>query len=233
MVSCYPKGMPRTKRICPAGEVFHVLNRAVARLQIFEKEEDYLAFERALEMTWEVVPLPILAMTVMPNHWHFVVRPETDQQVSEFFRRLTVTHTMRWHAHYKTSGTGHLYQGRFKSFPVESNEYLLTLMRYVERNPLRAGLVEQAEQWRWGSAWQRQQKGKQRASWLTLPPDMVLPRQWRAWVNKPQNKREVEAIQHCLRRGTPYGRDKWRKQSAARLGLESTLRKRGRPRKET
>ena len=103
--------MARTRRNCPAGEVFHVLNRAVARLTIFEKPEDYAAFMRVLMETWEIVPLPIYAMVAMPNHWHFVDRPETSDQVSEFFRRLTVMHTMRWHAHYKTGGTGHLYQG--------------------------------------------------------------------------------------------------------------------------
>jgi putative transposase len=99
--------MARTKRICPAGEFFHVLNRAVARLQIFEKPEDYDAFMRVLDESWQVVPLPIFAMVVMPNHWHFVVQPTDDHQVSEFFRRLTVTHTMRWHSHYHTGGTGH------------------------------------------------------------------------------------------------------------------------------
>ena len=78
--------MPRTNRICPAGEVFHVLNRAVARLTIFEKPEDYAAFMRVLDETWQIVPLPISAMVAMPNHWHFVVRPESPDQVSEFFR---------------------------------------------------------------------------------------------------------------------------------------------------
>ena len=79
----------RTKRICPAGEVFHVLNRAVARLTIFEKPEDYAVFMRVVGETWEIVPLPIYAMVAMPNRWHFGMRPETSDQVSEFFRRLT------------------------------------------------------------------------------------------------------------------------------------------------
>jgi putative transposase len=132
-----------------------VLNRAVARLQIFEKPEDYEAFLRVIDETYEIVPLPICSMIVMPNHWHFVVQPTDDKQVTEFFRRLTVTHTMRWHAHYKTSGTGHLYQGRFKSFPVQDDEYLLWVMRYVERNALRANLVKAAEEWQWGTAYLR------------------------------------------------------------------------------
>jgi putative transposase len=90
--------MPRTKRICPAGEVFHVLNRAVARLTMVEKPGAYEALMEVVNETWELVPIPIFAMVVMPNHWHFVVRPENEDQVSEFFRSLTVTHTMRWHA---------------------------------------------------------------------------------------------------------------------------------------
>jgi putative transposase len=223
--------MPRPKRICPAGNVFHVLNRAVARLTIFEKPDDYDAFMCVLDETWRIVPLPIFAMVAMPNHWHFVVRPDEDDQVSEFFRRLTVTHTMRWHAHYETGGTGHLYQGRFKSFPVQDDEHLLRVLRYVERNPLRANLVERAEDWHWGSAWARRQRGSAACSWLDLPGDPPMPRQWRAWVNKPQTEAEVNAIRHCIRRGTPYGSDHWVRSSAVRLGLESTLRPRGRPKK--
>jgi len=223
--------MPRPKRICPAGEVFHVLNRAVARLTIFEKPGDYAAFLRALDETWREVPLPVFAMVVMPNHWHFVVRPQSDNQVSDFFRRLSLTHTMRWHAHYHTGGTGHLYQGRFKSFPVQDDEHLLTLMRYVERNPLRAGLVDKAEGWRWGSAWARRQPAGERR-WLAIPEDLALPRQWQAWVNKPQTDAEVAAIRKCIRRGGPYGNDMWTKNSVARLALERTQRPRGRPRKE-
>ncbi len=223
--------MPRTKRICPAGEVFHVLNRGVARLQFCEKPGDYDAFMHVLDETWQIVTLPVYAMVLMPNHWHFVVRPDTDDQVSEFFRRLTVTHTMRWHAHYRTGGTGHLYQGRFKSFPVQSDRHLLHVMRYVERNPLRARLVSQAEAWRWSSAFHRQQRGKKRASWLTIPNDPSLPRQWRSWVNEPQSQAEVDAIRQCIVRGAPFGDEEWRKQSAARLGLASTLRSRGRPKK--
>lgn len=224
--------MPRRKRICPAGEVFHVLNRAVARLTIFEKPADYDAFLRVLDETWQLVPLPIFAMAVMPNHWHFIVRPTTDDQVSSFFQRLTVMHTMRYHAHYKTGGTGHLYQGRFKSFPIQNDEHLLIAMRYVERNPVRANFVDLAETWQWGSAYARQQSDDQ-CRWLATPTDPALPRQWRSWVNKPETDTEVKASRSCVQRGLPFGDDRWIKSSTVRLCLESTTRPRGRPRKET
>jgi len=196
-------------------------------MTIFEKPDDFDAFLRVLNETWAEVPLPILAFTAMPNHWHFVVRPTSDDQVSEFFRRLTVTHTMRWHAHYCTGGTGHLYQGRFKSFPVQNDEHLLTVMRYVERNALRANLVERAEDWRWGTLFLRRQR--EVPPWLIDPTDPPLPRQWRSHVNVPQTEAEVTALRNSIRRGTLFGTDAWRRSSAVRMGLESTLRPRGRP----
>ncbi len=209
-----------------------MLNRAVARLAIFEKPEDYTAFMRVLDETWQLVPLPIYAMVAMPNHWHFVVRPTADDQVSDFFRRLTVMHTMRWHAHYKTGGTGHLYQGRFKSFPIQSDEHLLTVIRYVERNPLRAQFTPLAEDWLWGSAHARQPAAGE-CRWLAIPDDPPLPRTWRSWVNRPETDAEVKAVRTCIRRGLPFGDDRWVKSSAVRLGLECTTRPRGRPRKKS
>lgn len=220
--------MPRRPRICPAGTCFHVLNRAVARLPLFEKEEDYQAFERVLGEAFERDPLPIFAYCVMPNHWHFVVRGETKQQVSDFFRWLTHTHTMRWHAHHRTSGTGHLYQGRFKSFPIEEDEHLLTVLRYVERNPLRAALCELAEAWRYGSAWRRTFGDAESRALIARWP-VPRPRQWRGHVNKPQTEAEVEAVRKSVRHGTPFGTDHWVSQAAVRLKLKHTLRPRGRP----
>ncbi len=139
--------MPRRARSIVGGYAYHVLNRANGRLRLFKKPADFAAFERVIEEAHERVPLRILGYTLMGNHWHFVVWPRQRQheQVSEFFRWLTVTHSQRWHAHHGTSGMGHVYQGRFKSFPIAEDEHLLAVLRYVERNPLRAGLVERAE----------------------------------------------------------------------------------------
>jgi putative transposase len=202
----------------------------VARLPLFEKPGDYEAFERVLAETWEREKLAIYAYTVMPNHWHFVVCPTTKQQLSDFFRWLTHTHTMRWHAHHGTEGTGHLYQGRFKTFPIEQDDHLLSVLRYVERNPVRAGLCKRAEGWRYGSAWRNHQGTAEDRGLLSKWP-IPRPRTWLSYVNDPQSVAEQDAIQRCVVRGTPYGSESWVNQSAARLQLKHTLRPRGRPKK--
>ena len=78
----------------------------------------------------------------MPNHFHILLWPREEGDLFRFMSWLTMTHTQRWHAHHRTAGTGHLYPGRFTSFPVQSDEhFFLTVYRYVERNALRANLV--------------------------------------------------------------------------------------------
>jgi putative transposase len=83
----------------------------------------------------------ILAYCVIPNHFHLVLWPHQDGALSEFMRWLTMTHTQRWHAAHQTAGTGPMYQGRFKSFPVQSDDHFYSVCRNVEPNPLRAKLV--------------------------------------------------------------------------------------------
>jgi putative transposase len=148
--------MPRRPRIAPGGLVYHCLNRAVARLALFEKQEDYAACERVPEEAAKRHPTRILAYCSMPNHWHLVLWPRRDGELTDFLRWLTHTHTMRWHAHFHTAGSGHLDQGRFKAFPVQTDDHFYSVVRSVERNPLRAGLVSRAEEWRWSSLWRRQ-----------------------------------------------------------------------------
>ncbi len=151
--------------------------------------------------------------------------------LSRFLGWLTLTHTQRWHAHYHTVGTGHLYQGRFKSFPVAADEHFWTVCRYVERNALRAGLVERAEDWRWCSLWRRERGGAEAQTLLSAWP-CAAPWPWREWVNEPQTPAEVDAVRRCVRRGQPFGSPDWVVQTAERLGLHRTLRPQGRPKKQ-
>jgi REP-associated tyrosine transposase len=224
--------MPRMARRTPKGWVYHALNRAVARLPLFQRQADYEAFERVLAEVHQRVPLEILAYCVMPNHWHFVLRPTKDGQLTEFLRRLAHTHTMRWHAQHHTSGTGHLYQGRFKAFPVEVEDpaQFHSVARYVEGNALRAGLVAQAQAWRWSSLWRRGFGDAESRALLARWP-VPRPRDWVKRVNAPQTEAELEAVRRSVRRGSPFGNPDWQRTTAQRLGLQTTLRPRGRPRK--
>ena len=222
--------MPRNPRSAPGGYVYHAVNRAVARLALFEKDGDYAAFERVLALALAKHPIRLLGYCVMPNHWHFVLWPEAAGQLTAFLRWLTHTPTQRWHAHYHTAGTGHLYQGRFSAFPIEEDAHFLAVLRYVERNPLRACLVPRAEAWLWSSL--RRRLGFDAAVLLPLHPGPVsLPRDWLARVNRAQSAAELEAVRRSLKRSQPYGSDAWQRQTAMRLGLEYTLQPQGRPRK--
>lgn len=166
----------------------------------------------------------------MPNHWHMVLWPRAEGELTAFLRWLTHTHTMRWHAHYHTAGTGHLYQGRFKCFPVEADDHLYTVLRYVERNALRANLVKRAEDWRWSSLWRRSRKDLAQRAILTDWP-VAEPADWVRRVNQAQTEAELTALRGAVMRGRPFGSELWARRTAKRLGLEYTLRPRGRPRK--
>ena len=139
---------------------------------------------------------------------------------------MTVTHTQRFHAAHRTAGTGPLYQGRFKSFPIQEDDHLWAVLRYVERNPLRAGLVDEAEAWRWSSLWHRVQGG---GAGLLDDGPLPLPRAWRRHVQSPQSEAELAAVRRSVVRGVPFGETSWQQRTAKRLGLQSTLRPRGRP----
>ena len=129
-----------------------------------------------------------------------------------------------------TSGTGHLYQGRFKSFAVQRGLHLLLVLRYVERNALRANRVGRAEDWIWGSLWRRQ---NQRGTAMVSDWPVERPADGVDFVNEPQTQQKLESLRRSVNRGCPFGQDDWQKATVAQLGLRWTLRPRGRPRKTT
>jgi putative transposase len=134
---------------------------------------------------------------------------------------LLTTHVRRYLGHYRHSG--HVWQGRFKAFPIEQDEHLETVLRFVERNPLRAGLVERAQDWKWSSL----QRNSERP--VLDPGPVPHGAEWTEFVNTPMTEAEVAAIRLSLRRDRPYGNDAWSIETAGLLGLEHSLRPRGRP----
>ena len=199
-------------------------------MRLFYKDADYEAFERYMEKTLETCPMRICGYILMPNHWHLVLWPKKDGQLGTFMQNLTVTHVRNWQEHRKRVGMGHVYQGRYKSFPVETDEYFYQVFRYVERNALRANLVARADQWRWSSLWRCEHGDSQHRKMLSSWP-LPRPRRWLSTVQRVQTQSELDAIRRSVNQGIPFGGDEWVKKTAKRLGLESTMRPRGRPKK--
>jgi putative transposase len=198
--------MGRLRRAAEAGYIYHVLNRANARTTIFESDQDYAAFEHVLAQAVERSQMRLLAYCLMPNHWHLIVWPHVDGELSRFVSWLTLTHTQRRHTHRGTVGFGHLYQGRFKSFPVQEDEHFYAVARYVERNALRANLVRQAEQWRWGSLY-RWQHGTINDKPVLAPWPLPRNADWIEYVNTPQSDAELAVLRRSVLRGAPFGEE--------------------------
>jgi len=224
--------MARKPRISRGGIAYHVMNRTWGEIQLFEDAGDYEAFERVLAEAVERFPaVRVCAYCLMPNHFHLSLLPKQDALLSRFMQWLSQTHVARWHSHRHSRGRGHLYQSRFKSFPVEQDHHFLKVCRYIERNALRANLAEQAETWRWSSLHVRANgQGAMAARLAEWPVDR--PRDWVQRVNEPQDEKELAAIRRSRDRGVPFGDDAWMRRTAKALGLESTLRPPGRPRKK-
>jgi putative transposase len=223
--------MGRPQRAAEGGYVYHVLNRANARMTIFKEDADYDAFENVLIEAVTRTQTRLLAYCVMRNHWHLVVWPRENGELSQFVGWLTLTHTQRWHAFRQSTGSGHVYQGRFKSFPIQDDDHLFTVARYAERNAQRANLVRRAEQWRWGSLY-RWLRGSAEDRRLLAAWPMPRPPNWLEHVNAPQTEAELAALRRCVNRGSPFGTELWCNRTVRSLGLESTIRPRGRPIKQ-
>ena len=225
--------MPRQARVAPGGLIYHVLNRGTGRIPLFETPADYAAFLRVFAEVLAVEPMRVCGFCVMGNHWHLVLWPDEDGQLARFMHRLTVTHVRRWVEHRHRVGWGNVYQGRYKSFVVQDDEHFLTLMRYVERNPLRANLVEAAEAWPWSSLSRHAAGGRADGGPMIPLCDwpVARPADWVEWVNRPQTAAEENALRRCLRQDRPLGDQGWTTDMEARLGL-TPYRPRGRPRYE-
>lgn len=189
--------MPRRPRIATAGLTFHVMNRAARKLPLFECSDDYSAFERILIEAVARHDIAVYAYCLMPNHWHLLLSPLADGALSRFMHWLTTTHARRWHIVRHTDGQGAVYQGRFRAIPVTSDEHFLCVCRYVERNALRAALVDAAQGWRWSSLWRRCRNDD--AGWLH-PWPVKEPENWLELVNSVQTAAEMERCRRTPRR---------------------------------
>ena len=192
--------------------------------RFFTSQKDYAAFLKLLGQANERLPARLVGYCLMPNHFHLVLWPHAEGDLGRWMQWLLTSHVRRYHRDYRSSG--HVWQGRFKAFPIERDEHLLTVLRYAERNAVCARLVRKAEKWPWSSA-----SAVQHDDAPALDPGPV-PRgpTWLDWVNQPLSEAELLAVRNSIARGTPYGSESWQRKTARQLGLEASLNPRGRPR---
>jgi putative transposase len=225
--------MGRQPRPIADGLVYHALNRGNNRSPVFGAAEDYRAFLKALAQTQQRYPFRLYGYCLMTNHFHLLLEPEPGQSISRILQSLTVAHTWRYH---RTHGTvGHVWQGRFRSPVVQSDAHALTVLRYVEANPLRAGMVRD-HPW---SSYPARGEGRQDLLLSELPSwaDVAASAEarqayWRALVHTPLSARELLAARRSVVSGRPYGAPAWVETTARALGLALATRPRGRPRKQ-
>jgi putative transposase len=192
----------------------------------FMRRGDYQAFVTLLSDATERIPMRILGYCLMPNHFHLALWPYHDGDLSRWMQWLLTAHVRRYHRWHDSNG--HVWQGRFKAVPIEQDDHLLTVLRYIELNPVRAKLVTRTEEWRWSSAHARQEAAGAAAVQVGPVP---RPEPWLDWVNGPLEEAEVQQVRQSVNRGTPYGSCAWVERVARSLGLEASLRPLGRPRK--
>ncbi|MCF7957370.1 MAG: transposase [Phycisphaerae bacterium] len=218
--------MPRKTRASVGNMCYHVINRGNNRARIFHKDQDYLRFTEMMGEAIERHPMRLLSWCLMPNHFHMVLWPHNDGDLSTWMHWLMTAHVRRYHRHYNSSG--HIWQGRYKAFAIQDNHHYLTVLRYVESNAKRAKLVNRAEDWQWSSFYASCRLDL--FPFLTSGP-LQRPQNWQALLNQEQPEKEIEQIKLSLNRQRPLGDPKWLEKTVQELGLEYTIRPRGRPKK--
>ena len=213
--------MPRIARGQVAGYAYHIINRGNGRTQVFHKPQDYAVFLELLALAKARHGVKVFGFCLMPNHFHFVLESSTNVALSRFMQWLLTSHVRRYHHHYHSSG--HVWQGRFKSFPIQRDEHLLVVLRYVVQNPVRAGLVKSPGEWAWSSIQRKD---------LTDPCPAYGEADWGKVVEDLLPLENLKVLRDCVNRQQPFGSTWWQLDIAKRLGLEATLRPRGRPRIE-
>jgi putative transposase len=218
--------MSRRAARASAQLVFHVLNRAIQGTTIFFDSEEYSRFLELAREGSARFGVRVLAYCIMPNHWHFVFWPTTDEGLSDFMRWLASRHALLWRMRQGSRGRGAVYQGRFKAIGVQCDGHFFRLCRYVERNALRAGLVGRAEEWPWGSA-SVSSTGPGRPALCDWP--LPKPADWLEHLNEPDPPESLEEIRRAVRRNVHLGDAVWQESTVERLDWSSG-RGRGRPR---
>lgn len=218
--------MPRIPRGESSEGIYHIINRGNMRMQVFNDADDYEYFSELLQSGAVKEKIAVHAYCLMPNHFHLLVSTEREGSLSRWMQWVMTSHVRNYHKKNKTSG--HIWQGRYKSFIVERESYYVSVIRYIEANALRAGLVNNAEDWCYGSLAKRGLTDNE----FLCEPLIELGDDWARYVNEPMRMDEIEKIRNSVKRQAPLGEEGWQIETAAQYGLLSTLGNLGRPRKD-
>ena len=210
--------MPRTSRATVAGYCYHLINRGNNRAQRFNDLADYREFLWLMAEASDRIPMPVLGACLMPNHVHLLVQPMADNDLARWTHWLFGAYSRRFHKRYGT--TGRAWENRYRAFAIQGDMHFLTVLRYVERNAVRANLVTRAENWQWGSLCWRGCRSPPIA--LAASP-VALPSDWVSVVNEPHTEQELAAIRNSVNRQCPFGSPEWAAKTGKALGLEYTL----------
>jgi putative transposase len=225
------KLMPRLARRKLERGCFHVLNRGNHRQALFERDDEYAQFMELMSEALRRFEVELWAYCLMGNHWHLVVEVDKIEELSGWVHWICNRHVRLFHRERQELGGGHIYQGRYKSFPIQDEVYLYQVMRYVEANPVRARLVAHARDWQWSSL----SRAEIKRELIAVERPRLQPwnrnAAWEEEVDRPMEKEPLQIIQQSIIRGTPYGAADWIDRIVKAQGLETTLRPRGRPQK--
>jgi putative transposase len=219
--------MPRIKRGLADNIIYHVINRGNGRQEVFHKNKDYEAFMKLIAEAKEHYNVKLYGYCLMPNHFHMIVKPDRGEELSKWMQWLMTSHVRRYHRHYGSSG--HVWQGRYKSFMIQEDSHLQMAMRYIEGNPVRAGLVPSAKEWMWSS---HEETMCKRQKILTEAVPIELPGEWDRYVDEPFAEKELDRLRTSVNRQTPFGDETWQMKICKEFGLESTMKRKGRPKTE-
>ena len=201
------------------------MNRGDHRQTLFHTPVDYDAFIDILREACGKFGMRVLSYVLMPNHWHLVLWPVNDGDLSRFVGWLSLVHARRWKHVHGTWGEGPVYQGRFKAIPIADDGHFVVVCVYVERNPVRAHLVADAREWRWSSACDSGDPSAIRLSRWPVP----RPANWLDRINHPERPATLRCLRTCVKLSAPFGSDAWRADMIDRLGWRTGIRPAGRP----
>ncbi|MGD8580885.1 MAG: transposase, partial [Lysobacterales bacterium] len=208
--------MPRRTRFCPAGYPVHLIQRGNNRQAIFTCDADLAAYAHWLAEGAEQFGVSVHGWAFMSNHVHLLATPSHHESLSRLMQFLGRLYVRHFNHTYARSGT--LFEGRFRTSVVQEDRYLLTCLRYIELNPVRAGMVREPGAYRW-SSFRAHAFGIRARLWS--PHDLYLQlgnnenqRQhaWRELINENLGIELMAKVRHCANTGLVLGTEKFRQQ---------------------